>query len=404
MGRPPTIYSRTISYMMVKPRILSVFGTRPEAIKMAPVTLALKNDARLESRICITGQHREMLDQVMSLFNVVADYDLAIMRPAQDLACITSAILAGMNGVIADFHPDVILVHGDTSTTLAASLAAYYNRIPVAHVEAGLRTGNLYSPWPEEGNRKLTGALAALHFAPTEAAASNLIREGVAATDVIVTGNTVIDALHLITQRLVAQRELRDEAASVLPKFGQKSRVILVTGHRRESFGEGFEQICRALCTIVDRFADVEIVYPVHLNPNVREPVLRLLAGHDQIHLIEPLEYMPFVELMTKAFLILTDSGGIQEEAPSLGKPVLVMRDTTERPEAVAAGTVRMIGTAYDSLVSNISELLDDQKIYDQMSLAHNPYGDGKASARIVNALADWLAEDAVRPEVRAYA
>lgn len=371
-------------------KVLSVFGTRPEAIKMAPVTIALQGDTRFESRICVTGQHREMLEQVMSLFDLRADYDLAIMRPRQDLATITSAILTGLGEVLEDCRPDIVLVHGDTSTTFAASLAAYYHRIPIGHVEAGLRTGDLYSPWPEEANRKLTGTLAALHFAPTDAAADNLRREGVDDSAIMVTGNTVIDALQLVTARLESQPDLQARALALLPELAPESRVILVTGHRRESFGGGFERICRALAAIVDRFPDVEIVYPVHLNPQVREPVERLLSEKKRVHLIEPLDYLPFVTMMKRAHLVLTDSGGVQEEAPSLGKPVLVMRDTTERPEAVAAGTVKLVGTDVDAIVDNVAELLMDAAIYRKMSFAHNPYGDGRASARIADMLETW--------------
>jgi UDP-N-acetylglucosamine 2-epimerase (non-hydrolysing) len=371
-------------------KVLSVFGTRPEAIKMAPVTLALQGDARFDSRICVTGQHREMLEQVMSLFDLKADYDLAIMRPRQDLSTITSAILVGMGKVFEDCEPDIVLVHGDTSTTFAASLAAYYHRVPIGHVEAGLRTGDLYSPWPEEANRKLTGALAALHFAPTEAAAGNLRAEGVDASAITVTGNTVIDALQIVTGQLETRADLEARALSVLPDLAEQSRVILVTGHRRESFGGGFERICQALAAIVDRFPDVEIVYPVHLNPQVREPVERLLSEKKRVHLIEPLDYLPFVAMMKRAYLVLTDSGGVQEEAPSLGKPVLVMRDTTERPEAVSAGTVKLVGTDANKIVESVAELLTDTATYQKMSFAHNPYGDGKASARIADKLVTW--------------
>lgn len=371
-------------------KVLSVFGTRPEAIKMAPVVTALQGDRRFESRVCVTGQHREMLEQVMSLFDLRADFDLAIMRPGQDLGAITAAILDGMRDVLGQYRPDIVLVHGDTSTTLSASLAAFYHRIPVGHVEAGLRTGNLHSPWPEEANRKLTGALAALHFAPTDAAAANLRREGVDPATIAVTGNTVIDALQLVLARTEARTELGESAQARLPVVAPGSRMILVTGHRRESFGGGFERICQALAAIVDRFSDVEIVYPVHLNPQVREPVQRLLSGRSRVHLIEPLDYLPFVMLMKQSHLVLTDSGGVQEEAPSLGKPVLVMRDTTERPEAVAAGTVRLVGTDVATIVENVGVLLTDTATYERMSFAHNPYGDGKASARIVAMLAGW--------------
>lgn len=371
----------------MKIKTLCVFGTRPEAIKMAPLALALQSDSRFEAKVCVTGQHRQMLDQVLGLFALAPDYDLNIMRPGQDLTDVTSSILLGMREVLSSFRPDVVLVHGDTATTFAASIAAYYQQIPVAHVEAGLRTGNIYSPWPEEGNRKLTGALASLHFAPTETSRRNLLGEGVSPTDIVVTGNTVIDALLQVVAKLDANAELQAQFASRLPVLRPGSKLVLVTGHRRESFGGGFERICQALVETAQRFPEVEIVYPVHLNPNVREPVNRLLVGVDNIHLIEPLDYLPFVYLMNRSYLILTDSGGIQEEAPSLGKPVLVMRDTTERPEAVEAGTVKLVGTDVVAITTAIAELLNDDGIYRQMSFAHNPYGDGKACQRILESL-----------------
>lgn len=372
----------------MKIKILSVFGTRPEAIKMAPLVLALGADARFDAKVCVTGQHREMLDQVLDLFSIRPDFDLNIMKPRQDLTDVTTAILQGMKDVFAKYKPDMVLVHGDTATTLATSLAAYYQQIPVAHVEAGLRTGNLFSPWPEEANRKLTAVLATMHFAPTELSSQNLQREGVAADRIVVTGNTVIDALlqvvHKIQQDTARQQGFEHQFA-----FLKKDRrIVLVTGHRRESFGEGFERICLALVRTARDFPDVDIVYPVHLNPNVREPVHRLLDGIANIRLIEPLDYLPFVYLMNRAYIILTDSGGIQEEAPSLGKPVLVMRDITERPEAVEAGTVRLVGTDVDSITKNLSELLSEPSAYQRMSFAHNPYGDGNACARILEALA----------------
>ena len=376
-------------------RVLSVFGTRPEAIKMAPLVLQLAADPRFDARVCVTAQHRQMLDQVLSLFGIRADYDLDIMRDAQGLAEITSAILLGLRDVFAQVRPELVLVHGDTATTFAASLAAYYDRVPVGHVEAGLRTGNLYSPWPEEANRKLTGALAALHFAPTDRAARNLKEEGVAPASIEVTGNTVIDALLLTVERLRTDAALQAEVAAILPPGAPDRRLILVTGHRRESFGAGFERICRALATIADEFPDADIVYPVHLNPNVREPVHRLLAGRANIRLLPPLDYLPFIALMDRAHLILTDSGGVQEEAPSLGKPVLVMRDTTERPEAVEAGTVRLVGTDPAAIVANTRDLLSDPAAYGRMSVAHNPYGDGKACPRILDAIAAWHARAA---------
>ncbi|WJD71547.1 UDP-N-acetylglucosamine 2-epimerase (non-hydrolyzing) [Pseudomonas asiatica] len=368
-------------------KTLCVFGTRPEAIKMAPLAMALAEDSRFEAKVCVTGQHREMLDQVLELFSLQPDYDLNVMRPGQDLTDVTTAILQGLKKVFCEFKPDIILVHGDTATTFAASLAAYYQQIPVAHVEAGLRTGNLFSPWPEEGNRKLTGALAKLHFAPTQTSKENLLREGVSANDIVVTGNTVIDALIGVVDRLENDADLRKIAAEPTRFLVKSRKVILVTGHRRESFGGGFERICEALREVATRYPEVDIVYPVHLNPNVREPVNRLLSDLPNIHLIEPLDYLPFVHLMSNSYLILTDSGGIQEEAPSLAKPVLVMRDTTERPEAVAAGTVQLVGTETDRIVSALTLLLDDKEAYEKMSYAHNPYGDGKACKRILEAL-----------------
>ncbi|MFK0095458.1 non-hydrolyzing UDP-N-acetylglucosamine 2-epimerase [Pseudomonas sp. NPDC090592] len=367
-------------------KTLIVFGTRPEAIKMAPLALNLAQDDRFESRVCVTGQHRQMLDQVLELFEIKPDYDLNIMKPGQDLTDVTTAILQGLKPVLAEFKPDVVLVHGDTATTLATSLAAYYQQIPIAHVEAGLRTGNLYSPWPEEGNRRLTGALAALHFAPTSTSQDNLLREGTDAATIYTTGNTVIDALLEVVKKLESPA-LKNQFEAQFSFLNPERRMVLVTGHRRENFGGGFERICQALVQTARQFPDVDIVYPVHLNPNVREPVNRLLADVNNIHLIEPLDYLPFVYLMTRSYLILTDSGGIQEEAPALGKPVLVMRDTTERPEAVAAGTVKLVGTDVESITENLAKLLTDDATYREMSVAHNPYGDGKACARILDAL-----------------
>lgn len=367
-------------------KTLCVFGTRPEAIKMAPLALALNADPRFDAKICVTGQHRQMLDQVLELFELVPEFDLNIMKPGQDLSDITSAILVGMKKVFSGFRPDVVLVHGDTATTFASTLAAYYHQIPVAHVEAGLRTGNLYSPWPEEGNRKLTGALATLHFAPTETSRNNLLREGITA-GIEVTGNTVIDALLQVVTKLQTDVPLQQSLNRQFDFLRPEHRLVLVTGHRRESFGDGFDRICRALAETAEAFPDVDIVYPVHLNPNVSEPVNRSLAGIDNIHLIEPLDYLPFVYLMNRAYLILTDSGGIQEEAPSLGKPVLVMRDTTERPEAVAAGTVKLVGTDIAAITSGLRTLLTDERAYQSMAYAHNPYGDGKACLRIIDTL-----------------
>ncbi|WP_444677533.1 non-hydrolyzing UDP-N-acetylglucosamine 2-epimerase [Halomonas sp. E19] len=368
-------------------KILTVFGTRPEAIKMAPLALQLANDDRFEAKVCVTAQHREMLDQVLSLFELTPDFDLNLMKPGQDLADVTTGILHGMKSVFREFTPDMVLVHGDTATTFAASLAAYYHQIPVGHVEAGLRTGNLYSPWPEEANRKLTGALAAKHFAPTPTSKQNLLKEGVDPSAVFVTGNTVTDALLNVVHKLENDTALANGLAQRFAFLDPAKRLVLVTGHRRESFGGGFERICQALAHIANAHPDVQVVYPVHLNPNVREPVNRLLAGVDNIFLIEPQDYLPFVYLMNRAHLILTDSGGIQEEAPTLGKPVLVMRNTTERPEAVEAGTVKLVGTNVDVITSAISRLLLDENAYQAMSVAHNPYGDGKACQRIMDAL-----------------
>lgn len=371
-------------------KVLTVFGTRPEAIKMAPLALSLAADARFDAKLCVTAQHREMLDQVLQLFAIQPDFDLNIMKPGQDLTDITTAILQGMKGVFSQFKPDIVLVHGDTTTTFATSLAAFYQQIPVGHVEAGLRTGNLYSPWPEEGNRKLTSALAALHFAPTDTSSQNLQLEGVPTHHIGVTGNTVIDALLDVANKLKTDSTLQQRFCQQFAFLAPERRIVLVTGHRRESFGDGFERICQALAATAQAFPDVDIVYPVHLNPNVREPVNRLLAGIANVHLIEPLDYLPFVYLMNRAHIILTDSGGIQEEAPSLGKPVLVMRDTTERPEAVEAGTVKLIGTTVAVITENLGTLLEDESVYNHMARAHNPYGDGNACQRIVQALARW--------------
>lgn len=374
-------------------KTLCIFGTRPEAIKMAPLALALAADDRFEAKVCVTGQHREMLDQVLGLFAITPDFDLNIMKPGQDLTDVTTAILQGLKTVLSEFKPDIVLVHGDTATTFAASLAAYYQQIPVAHVEAGLRTGNLYSPWPEEGNRKLTGALAQLNFAPTDTSRANLLREGIAPSNIIVTGNTVIDALLDVVKRLDQDPALLAQASAPAEFLDPSRKLILVTGHRRESFGDGFERICHALIEVAQQHPEVDIVYPVHLNPNVREPVNRLLNGIGNIYLIAPLDYLPFVHMMSRAHIILTDSGGIQEEAPSLGKPVLVMRDTTERPEAVSAGTVKLVGTHTVDIVRELNRLLLDTAAYQAMSYAHNPYGDGNACQRILEALLDKVAQ-----------
>ncbi|MEK8031851.1 UDP-N-acetylglucosamine 2-epimerase (non-hydrolyzing) [Ideonella sp. DXS29W] len=365
-------------------KVLTVFGTRPEAIKMAPLVKRLEQTPGVVSRVCVTAQHRQMLDQVLDLFSIRPDHDLDLMRPGQDLYSITSGILHAIRAVYEAEQPDIVLVHGDTTTTFAATLAAFYQRIQVGHVEAGLRTGNLYSPWPEEANRKLTGALAAVHFAPTQAARDNLLRENVPSSSIVVTGNTVIDALIDVKARLDASGPLQAEMAARFPFLRSSSRMVLITGHRRENFGGGFDRICEAIAALASRYPDADLVYPVHLNPNVQEPVRRLLSGLPNVHLIEPQDYLPFVYLMARSTIILTDSGGIQEEAPALGKPVLVMRDTTERPEAVEAGTVVLVGTDVERIVSGVSRLLDDAVEYQRMSYAHNPYGDGHACDRIV--------------------
>ncbi len=367
--------------------ILFVFGTRPEAIKMAPVIRELQKQRDFfDIKVCVTAQHRQMLDQVLQLFGICPDYDLDIMQPGQDLYDVTANVLRGLKSVFQQEHPDMVLVHGDTTTTMAASLAAYYEKIPVGHIEAGLRTGNIYSPWPEEMNRRLTGTIASIHFAPTEAAWQNLRNEGVAASGIHITGNTVIDALMHVVSQIQNDSNLATAMAKQFPYLDSEKKLILVTGHRRENFGTGFENICQALQKLGER-TDVQIIYPVHLNPNVQGPVRRILSDSPSVHLINPLDYLPFVYLMSQSYLIITDSGGVQEEAPSLGKPVLVMRDTTERPEAVEAGTVRLVGTDTDTIVTTAETLLDDQMAYQIMSMAHNPYGDGLASQRIVQLL-----------------
>ncbi|WP_281630260.1 UDP-N-acetylglucosamine 2-epimerase (non-hydrolyzing) [Vibrio sp. St2] len=373
---------------MVKKKVLTVFGTRPEAIKMAPLVHSLEADERFDAKCCVTAQHREMLDQVLDLFEVKPDYDLDLMKSSQTLNDVTARILLELKPVLQDFRPDVVLVHGDTATTFAASLAAYYEQIAVGHVEAGLRTGNIYSPWPEEANRKLTGALATYHFAPTETSQNNLLKENFDNNDISITGNTVIDALLMIKDKIDNDVDLRRKLSVQFPFLQNEHKLILVTGHRRENFGDGFVRICEALAQTAQKHPEVQIVYPVHLNPNVREPVNRILSGIDNIHLVEPQQYLPFIYLMNRAHIILTDSGGIQEEAPSLGKPVLVMRDTTERPEAVAAGTVKLVGTDVDRIVTGLTTLLEDEESYKEMSFAHNPYGDGHACQKILDVLA----------------
>ncbi|MCG9584108.1 UDP-N-acetylglucosamine 2-epimerase (non-hydrolyzing) [Vibrio tubiashii] len=373
---------------MSKKRVLTVFGTRPEAIKMAPLVHALSADERFEAKCCVTAQHREMLDQVLELFEIKPDYDLDLMRTGQSLNDVTARILLELKPVLQEFKPDIVLVHGDTATTFAASLAAYYEQIPVGHVEAGLRTGNIYSPWPEEANRKLTGALTQYHFAPTETSQNNLLKENFDEENISVTGNTVIDALLLIKEKIDHDEALQHSLSEQFPFLLEDKKLVLVTGHRRESFGGGFERICEALAFTAQKHPEAQIVYPMHLNPNVREPVNRILARISNVHLIEPQQYLPFIYLMNRSHIILTDSGGIQEEAPSLGKPVLVMRDTTERPEAVEAGTVKLVGTNVDQIVTGLTTLLQDEQAYKEMSFAHNPYGDGKACQRILDVLA----------------
>lgn len=385
---------------MEKKKVMLVFGTRPEAIKMAPVVSQLKaNGDRFEVIVTVTGQHRQMLDSVLEVFGITPDYDLNIMRPGQDLYDVTSRVLLGMRDVITQCRPDIVLVHGDTSTSTAAALAAFYSKIKVGHVEAGLRTGDIYSPWPEEMNRRLTGRLANINFAPTETAKSNLLVENCDENTVFVTGNTVIDTLLLVKERIENSDTLRNELASVIRDMGYDidrlkngRRLVLVTGHRRENFGEGFSNICKSLAQLSDKYNDnVDFVYPMHLNPNVRGPIAETFGKkkNDNMFFIEPVDYLPFVYLMMCSHVILTDSGGIQEEAPSLGKPVMVMRDTTERPEALEAGTVELVGTDCEKIVSGVSSLLDDDNLYRERSGRLNPYGDGKASQRIVEVLSD---------------
>lgn len=372
-------------------KILLVFGTRPEAIKMAPLVKALQKDAEhFETKVCVTAQHRQMLDQVLEVFEITPEYDLNIMAPNQDLYDITSKVLLGLRDVLKDFRPDVVLVHGDTTTSMAASLAAFYQQIPVGHVEAGLRTYNMLSPWPEEMNRQVTDRICTYYFAPTEKSRQNLLRECIDDKKIFVTGNTVIDALlmavDIIDGKAGVKEQLHEELREKGYAVGQRP-YILVTGHRRENFGDGFLHICRAIKEIAAMHPDMDIVYPVHLNPNVQKPVYELLSGLENVYLISPLDYLPFIYAMQHSTLLLTDSGGVQEEAPSLGKPVLVMRDTTERPEAVEAGTVKLVGTDAAAIVSNVTELLRNKEMYRQMSETHNPYGDGKACQRIIEAL-----------------
>lgn len=369
---------------MNKKKILVVFGTRPEAIKMAPLILELKSSPSFDLTICVTGQHKEMLNQVLDVFDIDTDFNLEIMREGQSLTDVTSDVLRHFEKILIKLQPELVLVHGDTTTTLAATLSAYYQRIAVGHVEAGLRTGNIYSPWPEEINRKLTASIATIHFAPTQCAKDNLLKEGIGDSSIYITGNTVIDALNYIRNKIENTESIREQMDNHFSFLSDEKRLILVTGHRRENFGTGFENICKALLAIASR-KDIVICYPVHLNPNVREPVERILSNKKNIHLIEPQDYLPFVYLMNEASIVLTDSGGIQEEAPSLGKPVLVMREKTERPEAVIAGTVKLVGTDTDKITNSVIELLDNPDQYQKMSYAHNPYGDGRACSRIVD-------------------
>ena len=380
-------------------KVLLVFGTRPEAIKMAPLVKELqKQKERIETVVCVTGQHREMLDQVLEIFDIKPDYDLNIMKRGQDLYDVTARVLTGMREVLKEIKPDIVLVHGDTTTSTAAALAAFYQQIPVGHVEAGLRTHNIYSPWPEEMNRLLTGRLATYHFSPTPLSRNNLIKESINDRNIIVTGNTVIDALYWVVDKIKNNKELDNELESVLSKAGYDvnrldngKKLVLITGHRRENFGDGFINMCTAIKDLTIKHPNVDFVYPMHLNPNVRKPIHEVfgedLSGLKNMFFIEPLEYLSFVYLMEKSSIVLTDSGGIQEEAPGLGKPVLVMRDTTERPEALNAGTVKLVGTDYNKIVNEVSSLIDDKAAYEKMSKAVNPYGDGLACRRIVNAL-----------------
>jgi len=384
-------------------RILLVFGTRPEAIKMCPLVNELKKHTHtFETLVCVTGQHREMLDQVLHIFKITPDYDLNIMKQGQDLYDVTARVLTGMRDVLKEAQPDVVLVHGDTTTSTAAALAAFYQQIPVGHVEAGLRTHNIYSPWPEEINRQITGRIATYHFSPTPLSRQNLLAEGINEKQITVTGNTVIDALYMVVDKIKHDKSLDAELRTMLKNAGydvnrlaNEKKLVLITGHRRENFGEGFINICKAIKDLTKKYPNVDFVYPMHLNPNVRKPIHEVfdedLSNLNNIFFIEPLEYLSFVYLMEKSNIVLTDSGGIQEEAPGLGKPVLVMRDTTERPEALSAGTVKLVGTNYDNIINQVSKLLTDTKYYNNMSQAINPYGDGKACERICNVLANSL-------------
>jgi UDP-N-acetylglucosamine 2-epimerase (non-hydrolysing) len=387
--------------MEQKKRVMLVFGTRPEAIKVAPLVKEFqKHTDRFETIVCVTGQHREMLDQVLHLFDIKPDYDLNIMKQGQDLYDVTARVLTGLRDVYSESKPDVVFVHGDTTTSMAAALAAFYQQIPVAHIEAGLRTHNIYSPWPEEMNRQITSRISVYNLAPTALSKENLLKEGVDESTITITGNTVIDALYLVLDKIKSDKSLQSEIKATLINSGlpgemvedftsplpNKRKLVLITGHRRENFGDGFINMCNAIKTLTEKYPEVDFIYPMHLNPNVRKPIKEIFGESviNNIHFIEPLEYLPFVYLMNQSTLVLTDSGGIQEEAPGLGKPVLVMRDTTERPEAVEAGTVKLVGTNYDLIVSETSRLLDDEEYYNIMSQANNPYGDGQACERII--------------------
>lgn len=391
-----SIGGRIVGIIIMKNMML-VFGTRPEAIKMSPLVKEFqKYPEKFETIVCVTGQHREMLDQVLRIFDIQPDYDLNIMKQGQDLYDVTARVLTGMRDVLKETRPDIVLVHGDTTTSTAAALAAFYQQIPVGHIEAGLRTHNIYSPWPEEVNRQITGRIATYHFAPTSLSKDNLLQEGISGEQIIVTGNTVIDALYMVVEKIKNDGILSCELEKVLKASGYDigrlsdgRKLVLITGHRRENFGDGFISMCKAIKSLSEKYPEVDFVYPMHLNPNVRKPIYEVFGESQRANLffIEPLEYLSFVYLMEKSAIVLTDSGGIQEEAPGLGKPVLVMRDTTERPEALEAGTVKLVGTDYDKIVNEVSGLLDSQEYYEKMSKAINPYGDGKACSRIVKAL-----------------
>ena len=391
-----SIGGRIVGIIIMKNMML-VFGTRPEAIKMSPLVKEFqKYPEKFETIVCVTGQHREMLDQVLRIFDIQPDYDLNIMKQGQDLYDVTARVLTGMRDVLKETRPDIVLVHGDTTTSTAAALAAFYQQIPVGHIEAGLRTHNIYSPWPEEVNRQITGRIATYHFAPTSLSKDNLLQEGISGEQIIVTGNTVIDALYMVVEKIKNDGILSCELEKVLKASGYDisrlsdgRKLVLITGHRRENFGDGFISMCKAIKSLSEKYPEVDFVYPMHLNPNVRKPIHEVFGESQRANLffIEPLEYLSFVYLMEKSAIVLTDSGGIQEEAPGLGKPVLVMRDTTERPEALEAGTVKLVGPDYDKIVNEVSGLLDSQEYYEKMSKAINPYGDGKACSRIVKAL-----------------